>query len=104
MSIPIPIELKKTGPGETTVRWDDGHESLFPNKYLRCECTCAGCVHEITGERLLDPSTVPENVTITRAQHVGNYGVQFHFSDGHAHGIYTWEHLRQICPCPRCKK
>ena len=101
--MPIPVELKKTGPCETTVTWDDGHVSIFTTKYLRCECTCAGCVSEITGQRILDPATVPEDVSIKGAQHVGNYGVQFFFSDNHSNGIYTWTRLREICPCQECR-
>jgi DUF971 family protein len=102
--IPVPVELKKTGPNETTVSWHDGHVSVFTTKHLRCECTCAGCVSEVTGKRILDPNTVPEDVSIAGAQHVGNYGVQFQFSDGHSNGIYTWKRLREICPCSECKK
>ncbi len=30
---------------------------------------------------------------------VGNYAVQLVWKDGHSHGIYTWELLRQMCPC-----
>ena len=29
MPAPIPIEIKKTGANEITVRWDDGHESIY---------------------------------------------------------------------------
>lgn len=103
MTMPMPIELKKTGPTETTVSWDDDHTSVFNIKYLRCECGCARCVSETTGERILDPDTVPEDVTIVKAQHVGNYGVQFFFSDNHSTGIYTWQRLREICPCSYCQ-
>jgi DUF971 family protein len=97
-----PLEIKKTGPGELTVSWDDGHQSLFPIKYLRSECMCAGCVNEMTGERMLDPHSVPDDITVTSAEHVGRYGIKFSFSDGHGHGIYTWRRLREICPCPEC--
>jgi DUF971 family protein len=99
----VPLEIKKTGPCEVTVFWDDGHESIFPIKYLRSECKCAGCVNEITGERMLDPSSVPEDITVTGAEHIGRYGVKFSFSDGHANGIYTWPRLREICPCRQCR-
>jgi DUF971 family protein len=97
-----PVEIKKTGPSEITVLWDDGHESIFPIKYLRSECGCAGCVNEITGQRMLDPNSVPEDITVTGAEHVGRYGVKFAFSDGHENGIYTWRRLREICRCPLC--
>ncbi|MEW6736685.1 MAG: DUF971 domain-containing protein [Acidobacteriota bacterium] len=102
MSTAIPLEIKKTAPNEVMVCWKD-HTSKFSTKYLRCECACAGCVSEITGKRILDPNTVSEDITITKAMNVGSYGVQFFFSDGHSNGIYTWTHLRQICPCSQCR-
>ena len=37
-------------------------------------------------------------------QVVGNYALQFTWSDGHTAGIYTWNYLRRICPCPECQK
>jgi DUF971 family protein len=101
--LPIPVELKKTAPTETTITWNDEHVSVFTIKYLRCECECASCVDEVTGRRILRTETVPDDVTINGAQHVGNYGVQFFFSDRHSTGIYTWKKLRQICPCQECR-
>jgi DUF971 family protein len=29
--------------------------------------------------------------------------MRFVWNDGHEHGIYTWNYLREICPCPECK-
>lgn len=103
MPAPTPIEIKKTGPLEITVRWDDGHTSVFNTKHLRSECMCAHCVSEVTGLRILDPATVSEDLTVIAAEHVGRYGVKFVFSDRHDDGIYTWERLRQLCPCEECK-
>jgi DUF971 family protein len=35
---------------------------------------------------------------------VGNYAIQITFTDGHATGIFSYDHLRSICPCPDCAK
>jgi DUF971 family protein len=35
---------------------------------------------------------------------VGNYAIRIHWSDGHSTGLYSWEHLRNICPCPAWRK
>jgi DUF971 family protein len=43
-------------------------------------------------------------VTAKSAQAMGNYALQITFSDGHATGIYSFEHLREICPCEACGK
>jgi DUF971 family protein len=103
MPIATPTEIRKTRADQLTVRWSDGHASVFPIKYLRSECMCARCVNEITGLRVLDPASVAEDITILKAEHVGRYGVKFTFSDRHDDGIYTWERLRELCPCELCK-
>jgi len=30
---------------------------------------------------------------------VGRYAVQIAWTDGHDSGIYTFEYLRELCPC-----
>jgi DUF971 family protein len=37
-----------------------------------------------------------------KVEPVGGYAVQIHWNDGHSAGIYSWEHLREICPCAEC--
>jgi DUF971 family protein len=38
------------------------------------------------------------------AKQVGNYAIQISFTDGHSTGIYSYDHLRSICPCAECAK
>ena len=33
---------------------------------------------------------------------MGNYAIGMRFSDDHGTGIYSWEYLREICPCADC--
>ena len=93
---PIPLEITKSSPREMQVRWNDGQVSVYSIHYLRSECTCARCVNEITGLRILDPRTIAEDLTVVHAELVGRYGIKFRFSDGHDDGIYTWERLRAL--------
>ena len=79
-----------------TIRWSDGRVSVFAIHFLRSECTCARCVNEVTGLRILDPRTIADDLTVKDAQLVGRYGVKLVFSDGHDDGIYTWERLREL--------
>jgi DUF971 family protein len=88
--------------GEIGIVWKDGHESYFGGHFLRCHCPCAGCVDENTGRKVLDDATVPSDVQPRLHQGVGNYGVQFVWSDGHSTGIYSHALLRSLCPCPAC--
>ncbi len=36
------------------------------------------------------------------AEGVGRYAIRFTWNDGHEHGIYSWEFLREFCPCREC--
>jgi DUF971 family protein len=64
--------------------------------FLRGQCECARCVNEWTGERMLDPATIPPGITIEKMDLVGGYAVRVHWSDGHNSGLYTWERLREL--------
>jgi DUF971 family protein len=116
--MPIPIDVRKkpmdvkihvsTGKG-VDITWSDGHASHYDFPYLRDLCPCALCNDErekrgkfsnATGGTAL-PMFKPK-VTAKGASAVGSYAVQIQFSDGHTTGIYSFEHLREICPCERC--
>jgi len=53
-----------------------------------------------------DPKMVrdaPEtNLGMEQAVAVGAYAVQFVWDDGHSTGIYSWDLLREACPCDLC--
>lgn len=101
----LPQDIKAIR-GERLLRitWSPEHVGDYGFKYVRINCNCASCVDENTGIRLLDPASVPEEITITDMQLVGNYAVRIHWSDKHSTGLCTWEHLYRLCPCPRCVK
>jgi len=92
---PREIRRKAGGAGFKLV-WPDGKVGDFSSAYLRRNCRCAACQHELTGERLLDPASVPETLTIESSQIMGNYALAFHFSDGHSTGIYSFDWLRTL--------
>ena len=97
-----PVELRKKGGERFTIRWADGHESVYPARTLRGRCPCAMCVSETTGERLVFEDHVDPGVTIQAARTVGHYALHFDWSDGHTTGIYSFDYLRRICPCALC--
>ena len=84
------------------IMWDDGHRSPFPHRFLRLRCQCASCVDEMSGNPRLDPDKVPQDVRAIDHMPVGNYAVQFLWSDTHYTGLYTFRFLRSICPCMVC--
>lgn len=80
------------------IRWNDGTESLYGVRDLRCACPCAVCVNEWTGEKMLDDAKVPPGVKPARLFSVGRYAMGVHWSDGHKTGIYSYDYLKRIEP------
>ena len=91
---------------ELALAWGDGHESYFPFDDLRRGCPCSLC----RGQREAPPDPLRivkaparGEVTISDLVPVGAYAVQIVWSDGHDTGIYSFESLRDSCPCPACR-
>jgi len=94
--MPIPLEIIGLGKREVRFVWEEGGEDVWSTRELRLACTCAMCQSEATGERLLDPQSVPEDISVADMHLVGNYGVGIHFSDGHTTGIYRFRNLTRL--------
>jgi DUF971 family protein len=117
--MPLPIDTRKnpvdvkvhvsTGEG-VEITWSDGHVSRYDFPYLRDHCPCATCNDERLkkgDEKSATPNPLPmykPRVKAQSASAVGNYAVQIHFSDAHSSGIFSFSHLREICPCDECAK
>jgi len=101
--IPVPERIHRSDH-EIVIRWSEQHQSVYPARYLRQHCHCAGCREELTGRPILDPVSVPDDVRANRLSLVGGYAVQIAWSDGHSTGIYSFEYLSAICPCERCDR
>lgn len=91
-----PTEIRQAGPRTLEIEWSDGLTTRYGVRELRLQCPCAACRDELTGERLLDPATVPQDVAPRSLVSVGNYALKIAWSDGHDTGIYTWERLREL--------
>ncbi|MBI4004413.1 MAG: DUF971 domain-containing protein [Candidatus Omnitrophica bacterium] len=100
---PIPKEIGRANQHDVKIRWQDGHESIYPARELRLACPCAGCVDEVTGQLRLIASSVPQNVRPLKIDLVGRYAMSIQWSDGHNTGIYAFDRLRKSCPCPTCR-
>ena len=98
----MPKRIKRVTPRQTDIYWSDGHVSAYPSWYLREKCPCADCVDEFTGERRIVPGSIPATVERINVELVGNYALQFEWSDHHGTGLYTFDLLRELCPCPEC--
>ena len=103
MSTIEPPQAIHRADGAVTITWAEGHVGVYPARDLRLACQCATCEEEMTGRPLLDPATVPSDVAPLRISLVGAYAIRIDWSDGHSAGIYTYDYLRSLCPCPACR-
>ena len=91
-----PREIKQEGDTGLRITWADNHVSNFTASALRRACPCAQCVNEWTGQRVLQPESVSEELIINDLSLVGRYAINFRWSDGHDTGIYSFRYLREL--------
>jgi len=100
--MPLPTEIVGLLRSKITLKWADGHETVYKARDLRLACRCALCIEETSGKPLLDPVTVAETVRAKRIELMGQYAIGIEWSDGHTTGIYNFRDLRANCPCDVC--
>jgi DUF971 family protein len=91
-----PRQVIEESDSELSVNWSDGVETKYNAADLRRACPCAGCINEWTGEKMLKAENVPDDLSFSSISIVGRYALNFHFSDGHDTGIYSFEFLRKL--------
>jgi DUF971 family protein len=92
-----PREIKHQDDFTLRITWGDGRECTYRATSLRRACPCAQCVNEWTGERVLKPDSIDEELEIADLSVVGRYALNFRWSDGHETGIYSFKYLRELC-------
>lgn len=94
------------------IDWKDGHRSEYTNAYLRDECPCATCTGAHGTEPQKSDYSVPAAtpfalfkpvIRMASVEQAGHYALRILWNDGHNTGIYSFDHLRRICPCPECR-
>lgn len=96
----VPVEINHVRQqGMVRITWDDGHVGDYSREYLRGYCPCAMC----QGHEGSIKFVAVADSQLAEISAVGNYAVQFSWEDGHNTGIYTFDYLRSLCPCPQCK-
>jgi DUF971 family protein len=92
-----PREIMQEGERGLRITWADGEVCRYDAPALRRACPCAQCVNEWTGQRVLQPESVPAELSIEDLSIVGRYALNFRWSDGHETGIYSFRLLRELC-------
>jgi DUF971 family protein len=93
------------------IDWKDGHYSEYTVAYLRDECPCASCTGAHGTEPQKSSYSAPAGpfpmfqpvLKMSNVEEVGRYAIRILWSDGHNTGIYSFDHLRKICPCAQCR-
>lgn len=92
--------------GALQIEWGDGHHTALPLALLRANCPCASCraIREAPPDpfRVLTASEAAAVPELRDIEPVGRYGLRPVWTDGHDTGIFTYEYLRSLCPCPEC--
>ena len=91
-----PLQVIEESDSEISIIWSDDAETNYNAAELRRNCPCAGCVNEWTGEKILRDDSVSDDLSFTHTSIVGRYALNFHFSDGHDTGIFTFKFLRGL--------
>ena len=97
-----PSNIHADRPGrKLRIEWGDGHETEYDFTALRWLCPCAFCRGEAGMPGWLDSNpTLNEDQTIlSDIAMVGHYAIQPVWADGHGTGFYTFQLLREQCPC-----
>ncbi len=110
---PKSVKVNVTAGTGMEIVWKDGHRSAYTFQWLRDACPCAMCVEAREREGRApgepprpQPGTLPMfklAVKPVKTEGVGRYAIRFAWNDGHETGIYSWEFLREHCPCVECK-
>ncbi len=110
----LPRSAEPIGDEFFGIIWADGHESIYPARYLRAHCPCASCNEKRlraskgpgTGGGISLPVVGAEEpagpLSIVRDEPMGRYAVRFVWSDRHDTGIFPFDLLRALCPCDAC--
>src|ERR1700682_2175265 len=112
---PLAIKIHVSSGAGVNITWADNHARHYDFAYPREECPCATCnekrdqehQHKVTKAQgaLISSPALPMFKPKIRAQsatQVGNYAVKTNFNHNHNPALFSYDHLRPICPCPEC--
>ena len=91
-----PTQIIEESNAQVSIKWSDDAETRYSAAQLRRRCPCATCVNEWTGEKILRDESVAEDLTFNHISIVGRYALNFHFSDSHDTGIFSFAYLRTL--------
>jgi DUF971 family protein len=102
-TVPLRIHADRAA-GTLEIGWQDGHATTYDAETLRWLCPCAYCRGEAGMPGWLDskPQLTEQQVRLVDVHLVGSYAIAPSWGDGHHTGFYTFQVLRDRCPCEGC--
>ena len=91
-----PTQIIEESDRKVSIKWSDDSETLYTAVKLRRACPCATCVNEWTGEKILADDQITDDLSFSSISIVGRYALNFHFSDGHDTGIFSFAYLKNL--------
>ena len=91
-----PTQIIEESDSAVSIIWSDEKETSYTAPELRRACPCASCINEWTGEKILNPEAISDEMNFSQITIVGRYALNFHFSDGHDTGIFSFNFLREL--------
>ena len=91
-----PLQIIEDSDSSISIKWSDDSETTYTAPQLRRSCPCASCVNEWTGEKMLRDESVADDLKFDHISIVGRYALNFHFTDGHDTGIFSFVFLRGL--------
>lgn len=92
-----PVLIRKISQKDNytfTIEWSDGKQHHYRLSELQRRCSCANCMDEVTGKKLIDDKSIREDVRATKIVNVGRYALRIQYTMGCSTGIYTFNMLR----------
>jgi len=100
---PHPVEIEYRSDDDILYMvFSDDHVSEFPTPYLRGYCPCARCQGHSGSEPKWQELRLHRQVEVVDVDQVGGYALSITWADGHDTGIYSFQKLREMCPCSEC--
>lgn len=83
-----------------SITFSDDEEIDYDTRILRGYCPCAMCQGHGSRPLAWNEPKGDAAITVSDISQVGNYAMCIAWEDGHNHGIYSWEFLRNIVDKP----
>ena len=94
--VPVPIDIQLHTRSKTLeLAYADQQHFQLSCEYLRVYSPSAEVKGHGRGQEVLQTGKI--DVGISAIHPVGNYAIQFVFSDGHDSGIFSWRYLYELC-------